>query len=139
MRMIRWTLASLVALLLVATPAMAEFDIELDVAKTSAKEIKIEKPSPGRDFVTHAATYLRVIPTAGDPPRAYPVFIDTRNYLTCPDSDQQWKLNRVTRVHMDKPSGAMIFGFFFDRPSCDNPTFHLEAITGESGGPAGGA
>jgi hypothetical protein len=38
----------------------------------------------------------------------------------------------VSRVDFDKGTGIAIYAFFFSRPECDNPTFHMEAITAES-------
>lgn len=118
------------ALVLLPGLARAEFTMTLDVSPQSSNLVKIENPSPARDFVQHAALYLRFIPVKGN--RVFPVFIDTRNYLTCPDKDKRWKLNRVSRVSFDKPTGIAIYGFFFDRPECDNPTFRLESIVADS-------
>jgi len=131
MRMYPWKVALLVAALASApTQALAEFDMELVVAPTSSKLMKIEKPTPARDFQQHVAAYLRVVPVKGN--RVFPVFVDTHNYLTCPDSEKRWNLRRVSRVNFDKPTGATIYGFFFPRPDCDRPTFHLEGVVGES-------
>lgn len=131
MRTSQWKIAVLiVALAFCPTLALAEFDMELAVAPTSSKLIKIEKPGPARDFQQHMAIYLRVLPVKGN--RVFPVFIDTHNYLTCPDSEKRSNLTRVSRVNFDKPSGIAIFGFFFPHVGCDRPTFHMEAVVGES-------
>ncbi len=131
MRTYRWKSAVLVAALAFCPAlALAEFDMELAMAPTSSDLIKIEKPAPARDFQQHVAAYLRVLPAKGN--RVFPVFVDTHNYLTCPDSEKRWNLTRVTRVNFDKPSGIAIYGFFFQHPDCDRPTFHMEAIVGDS-------
>lgn len=131
MRTYPWKSAVLVAALAFCPAlALAEFDMELAMAPTSSDLIKIEKPAPARDFQQHVASYLRVLPAKGN--RVFPVFIDSHNYLTCPDSEKRWTLTRVTRVNFDKPSGIAIYGFFFPRPDCDRPTFHMEAIVGDS-------
>jgi hypothetical protein len=111
--------------------ARAEFDMTVDVAPTSSKAIKMERTGPARDFVQRAAIYLRYIPVKGN--RAHPAFINTHNYLTCPDkADKKWPVEGVSRVDFDKSSGIAIYAFFFSRPECDNATFHMEAITTES-------
>ncbi len=120
----------LATLLLSTVPALA-FDIDLDVnTKLAADALTIEKPTPGRNFVEHVASYLRVLPKKGN--RVAPVFINTHNYLTCPNDStkKKWYLNDVKQVSFDKRSGVAILGFFFDTPGCDNPTFHLEPIVG---------
>jgi len=121
----------LAALLLSAAPALA-FDIALDLHdKYSGPYMTVEKPTNGRNFVEHVASYLRIIPKKGN--RVAPVFINTHNYLTCPnDSSKKWLVNDVKQVSYDRRSGVTILGFFFDTPSCDDPTFHIEPIVGES-------
>jgi hypothetical protein len=124
---------TLVATLVALAPglARAEFDMSVDVAPTSSKAVKMERTGPARDFVQRAAIYLRYIPATG--PRAHPAFINTHNYLTCPDKpDKKWYVEGVSRVDYDKGSGIAVYGFFFSRPECDNATFHMEAITAES-------
>ena len=119
------------ATLLTAGSARAEFDMTVDVAPTSSKAIKMERTGPARDFVQRAALYLRFIPMKGN--RVHPAFINTHNYLTCPDKpDKKWLAESVSRVDFDKSSGTSIFAFFFTRPECDNATLHMEAITAES-------
>jgi hypothetical protein len=126
---IRGLIAALVAL----TPALAhaEFDMTVDVAKTSSKLIKLERTGPAKDFVQRAAIYLRYIPVKGK--RVHPAWINTHNYLTCADKpDKKWHVEGVSRVDFDKATGISIYAFFFSRPECDNATFHMEAITAES-------
>ena len=122
----------LVTALLALTPALAhaEFDMTVDIAKTSSKSFKMERTGPAKDFVQRAAIYLRYIPNKG---RVYPAWINTHNYLTCPDKpDKKWYVEGVSRVDFDKGSGIGIYAFFFSRPDCENATFHMEAITAES-------
>ena len=122
----------LVAALLALTPALAhaEFDMTVDVAKTSSKAFKLERTGPAKDFVQRAAIYLRYIPNKG---RVFPAWINTHNYLTCPDKpDKKWHVEGVSRVDFDKGSGIAIYAFFFSRPECDNATFHMETITADS-------
>lgn len=124
---------TLVATLVALAPglARAEFDMTVDVAKSSSKLIKLERTGPARDFIQRAAIYLRYIPTNNG--RVHPAFINTHNYLTCPDKgDKKWYVEGVSRVDYDKGSGIAVYGFFFSRPECDNATFHMEAITAES-------
>jgi hypothetical protein len=127
-----WKLGLVAALVaLVPSLARAEFDMTVEVAPTSSKAIKMERTGPARDFVQRAAVYLRYIPLKGD--RAHPAFINTHNYLTCPDKgDKKWPVEGVSRVDFDKSSGIAIYAFFFSRPECENATFHMEAITAES-------
>jgi hypothetical protein len=123
----------LIAATLALTPALAhaDFDMTVEVAPTSSKAIKMERTGPARDFVQRAAIYLRYIPVKGN--RAHPAFINTHNYLTCPDkADKKWPVEGVSRVDFDKSSGIAIYAFFFSRPECDNATFHMEAVTAES-------
>lgn len=129
-----WKLGlGLIAAAVALTPAAAraEFDMTVDIAPTSSKAIKMERTGPARDFVQRAAVYLRYIPVKGN--RVHPAFINTHNYLTCPDkAGKKWPVESVSRVDFDKGSGIGIFAFFFSRPECDNATFHMEAITAES-------
>jgi len=132
MRKHGWQLG-LIAVLVALAPglARAEFDMTVEVAKTSSKVIKMERTGPAKDFIQRAAVYLRYIPAKGD--RVHPAFINTHNYLTCKDKgDKRWPVESVSRVDFDKASGIAIYGFFFSRPECDDPTFHMEAITAES-------
>ena len=125
----RWLVAALLAL----TPALAhaEFDMSVDVAKTSSKALKMERTGPAKDFVQRAALYLRYIPLKGN--RVHPAWINTHNYLTCADKpDKKWHVEGVSRVDFDKATGIAIYAFFFSRPECDDATFHMEAITSES-------
>lgn len=122
----------LATVFLSAVPALA-FDIELDLnPKLAAGAMTVEKPTPGRNFVEHVASYLRVVPTKGN--RVAPAFINTHNYLICPSDStkKKWYLNDVKQVSFDKRSGVTVLGFFFDNPGCDNPTFHMEPIVGET-------
>ena len=125
------TLTLLAALALTTAPARAEFDFSIDVLPTSSKSVKMERTGAARDFVQRAAVYLRYVPVKAN--RVYPAFINTHNYLTCPDKpDKKWPLESVSRVDFDKSTGIAVYGFFFSRPECDNATFHMEAITSES-------
>jgi hypothetical protein len=127
MRTRNWTIGfTLAALLVAAPPALAAFDITLEVAPGADKRMKIEKPTPGRDFVENVASYIRIIPKEGN--RVFPAFITTHNYLTCPDTNQRWNLVDVKQVSAERRSGTKVLGFFFKRPACDNPTFHMEPI-----------
>ena len=129
MRMRSWKPGLLLTVLLCsATPALAAFDITLVTAPGADKYMKIEKPTPGRDFVEHVAAYIRIIPKQNN--RVFPAFITTHNYLTCPDSDQHYNLNDVKQVSNERRSGVKVLGFFFPKPKCDNPTFHMEPIVG---------
>lgn len=124
---------SLLAALFALTPgsARAEFDFTVEVAPTSSKAVKMERTGPARDFVQRAAIYLRYVPVNAN--RIYPAFINTHNYLTCPDKpDKKWHVEAVSRVDFDKGTGIAVYGFFFSRPECENATFHMEAITAES-------
>lgn len=124
---------TLLATLVALTPgsARADFDMAVTIAPTSSKAIKMERTGPARDFVQRAAIYLRYIPATGN--RVHPAFINTHNYLTCPDKgDKKWYVEGVSRVDFEKGSGIAVYGFFFSRPECDNATFHMEAITAES-------
>jgi hypothetical protein len=123
----------LIAALVVLVPALAraDYDMTVDIAKTSANTFKMERTGPAKDFVQRTAIYLRFIPAKGN--RIHPAFINTHNYLTCPDkADKRWPLENVSRVDFDKSTGISIFAFFFTRPECDNATFHMEAVTAES-------
>ena len=123
----------LIAALFALTPALAhaEFDMTVDVTKTSSKTFRMERTGPAKDFVQRAAIYLRYIPLKGN--RVHPAWINTHNYLTCADKpDKKWHVEGVSRVDFDKATGIGIFAFFFSRPECDNATFHMEAITAES-------
>ena len=124
------TLIVLTLIALAARPALAAFDADLVVDPGSAKSVEFQKPMVARDFVDHVAVYLRILPVKTN--RALPVFINTKNYLTCPDSEQRWNLNDVKQVAHDRRSGIKVFGFFFAKPACEKATFHLQAITGDS-------
>lgn len=128
----RWTRALLATtLILAADRALAAIDTDLVVEPGSSKDMKVEKPSPARDYIDHIGVYIRVIPLKGN--RVYPVFINTRNYLTCPDSDKKWLVNDVRDVAFDRRKGVRVLGFFFDKPSCEKATLHFEGITAEPG------
>jgi hypothetical protein len=105
----------------------AKFDMNVVVADTSSKRIKMERTGPARDFIQRAAVYLRYIPVKENS-REHPAFITSHNYLTCPDKDKRWPVEGVSRVDFDKASAIAVYGFFFSRPECDHPTFHMEAI-----------
>ena len=138
MRKHGWQLGKLGALAAIAAlivfspaPARAEFDFKVESAPTSSKAFKLERTGPAKDFVQRAAVYLRYIPNKGN--RVHPAWINTHNYLTCPDKgDKKWYVEGVSRVDFDKATGIAIYAFFFSRPECDNATFHTEAITAQS-------
>ncbi len=113
---------------LFALPCTAlAFDIDYQASPQVLKHFKIEKPEAGQDQGDHVASYLRLIPVKGN--REYPAFITTHNYLTCPDDkEKKWYLYEVGQVDYHKRSGIKILGFFFEKPTCDNPTFHLDAV-----------
>ena len=115
------------ALVLSATQARADFDIDLKVDTKYAPGLRTEKPTKGRNFTEKVASYIRILPPPGKT-RAFPAFISTHNYLTCPDSDKKTYLGEVKQVAYDRRSGAKVLGFFFDPPGCDSPTFHMEPI-----------
>jgi len=123
-------LATLTLLAVAARPALAAFDIDFVVGPESAKSVEFQKPTAARDFQNHVAIYLRVLPVKSN--RTFPVFINTKNYLTCPDSEKHWNLNDVKDVANDRRSGVRVFGFFFDKPACEKATFHLQAVVGDS-------
>ena len=113
--------------------ATSAFDMTVVIADTSSKAIKMERTGPAKDFIQRAAIYLRYLPVVPKK-RVHPAFINTHNYLTCPDKpDKKWPVEAVSRVDFDKGSAMAVYGFFFSRPECDNPTFHMEAIVAEEG------
>jgi hypothetical protein len=126
---IRATLGLLAAaVLLSATAARADFDIDLKADLKYAPGLRVEKPTKGRNFSNdRAASYIRFLPPVGKK-RAYPAFISTHNYLTCPDSDKKIYLGEVKQVDINRRNGIKVLGFFFDSPGCDSPTFHMEPI-----------
>lgn len=134
MRIRRWKnvllLAPIALAALAAQPALAAFDAELKVDEQTTKSMGVEKPTPARDFVQNAAVYIRILPKKGN--RVFPVFINTKNYLTCPDTEQRWLVNDVKQVSYDRRSGVKVLGFFFNRPTCDNPTFHMSGVVADS-------
>src|SRR6185436_8839439 len=83
MRKCRWQLPTLtvIAALVALVPSLARaaFDMEVKVADSSSKLIKMERTGPARDFVQRAAIYLRYIPAKGT--RVHPAFINTHNFL----------------------------------------------------------
>ncbi len=130
MRMLRSGSGLLLATLLLSAAPVAAFDIDYDVAKGVSKYMTIEKPTEGRDFVDKVASYVRFVPK-GDR-HLFPVFINTHNYLTCPDSEKKWRVNDVKQVSRDRRRGVVMVVFFFDKPTCTKPTFHLEPIVGDA-------
>ena len=110
--------------------AKPAFDIELQVDQKYAKNLKIEKPTVGKNFGDHVVSYLRILPVNGN--RTYPVFINTHNYLTCPGSDKKTPVDAVKQVSGDRRSGVKVLGFFFGNPGCEKPTFHMEPVLAES-------
>jgi len=118
------------ALLGLAPVAVSAFEIEYKVPPETAKKIQIERTGPGEDLGDHVALYLRFIPVKSN--RVYPAFINTHNYLTCPDKEKKWLLNNVAEVDHHKRSGIKVLGLFFDKPECDNPTYHMETVVADS-------
>ena len=106
------------------------FDISLEVDQKYAQNLKVEKPTVGKNFGDHVVSYLRILPAKGN--RAYPVFINTHNYLTCPGSDKKTPVDAVKQVSGDRRSGVKVLGFFFGNPGCEKPTFHMEPVLAES-------
>lgn len=130
MRIPGWTLLLLLATLPLSAASAAEYDIKLDLDTKHAADIKVEKPTGGRNFGDHVVSYLRIIPGKGN--RVFPVFINTHNYLTCPDSDKRSNVSAVKQVSNERRSGIKVLGFFFDNPGCENPTFHMEPVLADS-------
>jgi hypothetical protein len=122
--------ATALALVARAVPA-ADFDLSLDIDAETTKHVTIEKAmTQGRDFINHVGIYLRFVPKKGT--EQFPVFIDTENYLSCPDvKDQTWPVNDVKEVHAHDRSGVKVYAFFFDKPTCDTPVFHMKAVFGD--------
>ncbi len=118
------------AMLLSAAPALAAFDIDIKVDTKYAPGLRWQKPTAGRNFGERIVSYVRILPPQGKH-AAYPAFITTHNYLTCPDSDKKIILNDVRQVSIDRRSGVKMLGFFFDPVGCDAPTFHMEPITAD--------
>jgi hypothetical protein len=113
------------------TPQKPKFDITLEDDGALKSLVKIERTGPARDFINNTAIYLRFIPVKqGD--KVHPVFIQDRNYLTCPKSDKKYPLNDVKQIDNDKRRGIKMYGFFFQRPECDDPTFHMSAVSAQS-------
>ena len=131
MRRIATTLFTLAALVLLVPTAQAAFDMEYDVDKSADKYMSVERPTPARDFVNRVAAYLRIVPVKGKN-RVFPVFINTQNYLTCPDSDMRWNLVDVKQVSYERRRGIKVLGFFFDKPTCDKPTFHMVPVVADN-------
>ena len=126
--MMRTTLGLIVAaMLLTAMPASAAFDIDLKVDTKYAPGVKVEKPTAGRNYGDKVVSYARIMPAAKGV-RAFPAFITSHNYLTCPDSDKRTPLNDVKQVSYERRSGVKVLGFWFDPPGCDAPTFHMEPV-----------
>jgi hypothetical protein len=123
-------LATLTLVTLAARPALAAFDIDIVIDPETTKHVQFQKVSQARDFIDHVAVYLRVMPAKGD--RVFPVFINTKNYLTCDDSEKRWNLNDVKQVAFERRSGMKVFGFFFGKPTCEKATYHIEAVVGAS-------
>ncbi|MBI3770614.1 MAG: hypothetical protein HY271_19260 [Deltaproteobacteria bacterium] len=132
MRMLRSGSGLLLATLLLSAAPVAAFDIDYTITNPNdvSKYMTIEKPTAGRDFVEKVASYVRFVPK-GDR-RLFPVFINTHNYLTCPDSEKKWRVNEVKQVSYDRRRGVVMLVFFFDKPACTTPTFYLEPIVGDA-------
>jgi len=115
-----------------ATPALAAFDTELIVQPTSSKTLKVEKPAGAQDYIDHVSIYIRFLPGKGGPGRMYPVFINTHNYLVCPDDpDKHILLDDVKEVSADRRSGVRVLGLFFKKPPCDTAKQYFEAISAD--------
>jgi hypothetical protein len=110
--------------------AAADFDLNIILDDDTKKLVDVEHAMlKGRDFINHVGIYLRFIPKGKE---QFPVFIDTQNYLSCPDiKDKKWMVNDVKQVQADERTGIKSYAFFFDKPECDNPVFHLDAVYGD--------
>jgi hypothetical protein len=126
----RWTRTLLLTALICAAPATAaaDWDVKLETDDEIQKYASIEIPSKGRDFI-NLVVYLRFVPKQGN--RFFPAFIDDRNYLHCPDTEKRWNVNAIKRVDFHARSGVKILGFWFDKPDCEEPVFHMEAVVAE--------
>ena len=122
---------AVVVLGLAALPAgAADFDLKLDVDPGTSNRVKIENAmTQGRDFINHVGIYLRFVPKDTEP---FPVFIDTENYLSCEGSDEKLEVNDIKEVHTHETTGIKVYAFFFDKPSCTEPVFHVKAVFGDS-------
>ncbi len=129
-RIASWTLLVMLVAVPLRTALATDFDINLDLDQKYAKNLKVEKPTGGRNFGDHVVSYLRIIPAQGN--RVFPVFISTHNYLTCPNSDKKTPIDAVKQVSYDRRSGIKVLGFFFPNPGCEKPTFHMEPVLAES-------
>jgi len=107
----------------------ADFDLKLEVDPGITERVSIENAMRGRDFINHVGIYLRFVPKGKE---SFPVFIDTENYLTCEDSEAKTTVNDVKEVHTHEPTGIKVYAFFFDKPGCAEPVFHLKAVFGDS-------
>ena len=124
-------LVSALALPVARLAGATDFDLNLVTDEATKKRVDIENAmKQGRDFINHVGIYLRFIPKGEE---AFPVFIDTQNYLTCPDvKDKKWNVNDIKQVHIDVRSGVKVYAFFFDKPTCDAPVFHMKAVFGDA-------
>ncbi len=119
----------LATLLLSAVPAAA-FDIDYKITNDVSAVVQVEKPTVGHDFIERVVSYLRFVPKKKGP--VFPVFINTHNYLICANDEKKWTLNDVKQVSFDRRSGVEVLGFFFDKPTCADPTFYVEPIIADS-------
>jgi hypothetical protein len=41
-------------------------------------------------------------------------------------------VSAVKQVSFDRRSGARVLGFFFAKPDCEKPKYHMEAVFGDT-------
>ena len=133
MRVVRWlSLGLLFALTVASLPGAANaFSVTLDATPETLKAMKIEGTNDAVNYEDHAQVFLRLIPVKGN--RVFPAFINTHNYLTCPDKkDKKYLLYQISEAELFKRKGIRLLSFFFEKPECDEPTYHMEAIVADS-------
>ena len=133
MRVMRWlSLGFLLALTVASRPSAARaFSITLDATPETLKAMSVEGTNDAVNYEDHAQLMLRLIPTKGS--RVFPAFINTHNYLTCPDNkDKKYLLCQISEAELFKRKGIRLLAFFFEKPACDDPTYHMDAIVADS-------
>lgn len=123
-------LATLVLTAAAPPAALAVFEADFKPDAETVKAMGVEKPTQARDLVDQVSLYIRIAPLPGKGSQVYPAFINTRNYLVCPDSDKHYLLKKVSRVANDRRRGIKVLAFFFDKPACEKATFHMSAVVG---------
>jgi hypothetical protein len=127
-----WSTALLLTAVTLAARSVlaADFDVNVDTDEITKSKVELEFPMRGRDFINHVGIYVRFVPKQDE---TFPVFIDQQNYLTCPDKEgKKWPVNDVKQVDTHERSGVKVYAFFFDKPDCDAPVFHMKPIFGDS-------